>query len=45
MPTVQVSEHVKDELENLKEGKDHTSYDSAIRELLMVYESVERTDA
>jgi len=38
MPTVQVSEFVKDELEALKDEKDHTSYDSAIRELMLMAE-------
>jgi hypothetical protein len=35
MPTVQVSEYVKDELDGLKDKKGHTSYDSAIRELML----------
>jgi len=32
--TVQLSDHVKDRLDELKEAQEHTSNDSLIRELL-----------
>jgi len=38
MPTVQVSDHVKHQLDELKQAEEHTSYDSAIRVLLENYE-------
>lgn len=38
MPTVMVSEHVKGELDRLKDEEGHTSYDSTIRTLLLNYE-------
>lgn len=31
MPTIRIQDWTKDELENLKEQKDHTSMDSVIR--------------
>jgi Arc/MetJ-type ribon-helix-helix transcriptional regulator len=36
--TVQVSDPVKDQLDELKDDGDHTSYDSVIRELLREYD-------
>lgn len=38
MPTVAVSETVKEELETIKDDEEHTSYDSVIRVLLSEYE-------
>jgi hypothetical protein len=34
MPTIHVSEVVREELRAYKEANQHTSYDSAVRELL-----------
>lgn len=39
MPTVELSEHVKSELDRIKEDEQHTSYDSVVRTLLGNYES------
>ena len=38
MPTVKVSDHVKNQLEEIKNKEGHSSYDSAIRVMLMAYE-------
>lgn len=38
MPTIQVSEYVKEELDDIKEMEEHTSYDSVVRSLLGNYE-------
>lgn len=37
MPTIDVSDHVKDELDRLKELEEHRSYDSVVRMLLLQY--------
>ena len=34
MPMIDVSQYVKDILDNVKEGEQHKSYDSVIRSLL-----------
>lgn len=41
MPTINVSEVVKDQLDGIKEGEQHRSYDSVVRTLLREYESDE----
>lgn len=38
MPTVDVSEHVKSELDRIKDDEGHRSYDSVVRTLLGSYE-------
>lgn len=39
MPHITVSEHVKSELDGIKESEEHTSYDSVVRVLLGNYEA------
>ena len=41
MKHIKVSEHVHEQLSDLKEIEGHTSYDSAIRTLLHHYEGVD----
>lgn len=38
MPTIDVSEYVKAELDRIKDVEEHRSYDSAIRSLVGNYE-------
>lgn len=38
MPTINVSEYVKDELDDVKEAEQHRSYDSVVRSLLRNYD-------
>lgn len=38
MPTVDISEFVKAELDRIKDAEEHRSYDSVIRTLLREYE-------
>lgn len=39
METIGVSEHVKERLEDIKDGEQHTSFDSVIRTLLHEYDA------
>lgn len=38
MPTIHISDHVKEELDDLKEREEHTSFDSLLRQLLAEYD-------
>lgn len=38
MPTVNISEFVKDELDAIKDDEQHRSYDSVVRALLAEYD-------
>lgn len=38
MPVIDVSEYVKNELDDVKDAEEHKSYDSAIRALLAEYD-------
>jgi len=42
MPTIHVSETVKEDLDAIKDGEGHSSYDSVVRSLL--YEADRRPD-
>lgn len=42
MPTIDVSTHVKERLDAIKEQEEHRSYDSAVRALLREYECRDR---
>jgi len=41
MATVPVTDHVKERLDQLKEGEEHTSYDSLVRSMLREYDGRE----
>lgn len=38
MPTIEVSEYVKAELDRIRDAEEHKSYDSVIRALVGTYE-------